>query len=493
LLLAQREVSAETYRTGGKPTELSSTAGIRAHQWRVADPPPDLSDRRCEITGPADRKMIISALNSGARVYMADLEDSLAPSWTNIVSGHRNLRDAADMTITYERPDGRVDVVSRNPATLVVRPRGLHLAEPHIAADGRRASASIFDVALLALHCAARREAQGSGLYLYLPKIESYHEAQWWDALLADVERRCGLRPNSVRVTVLIETLPAAFQMEEILFALRDRITALNAGRWDYLFSVIKVLGLDSEHILADRRSLTMSAPFMAAYATRLVEACHRRGAYAIGGMAAFVPERGDDEVTRQAMALVKEDKVREARLGYDGTWVAHPDLVAVATDAFDAQLGSQSNQLGVIPPNVPGPEQLLETSVQGARATLEGAKSNFAVALEYLVNWISGRGAVAINHLMEDLATAEICRGQLWQWLHSGADLGYDASAPIVLDEEMVRDGLHESAERLVAIGYDETVVVRASAVIVQSVLQSPMAPFLSVLAAEALEETAT
>jgi len=490
LLLTQRSIRAATYLEGAKPGFSAATATIRNGTWRVAPAPQDLADRRCEITGPADRKMIVSALNSGARGFMADLEDSLSPTWPNITAGHRNLRDASDLSISFERPDGRIDVVHPDHATLLVRPRGLHLPETRVIADGRTVAASIFDVALLGLHVAGRREARGSGLYLYLPKIESHHEAQWWDALLADVERRCGLKPNSIRVSVLIETAPAAYEMEEILFALRDRITALNAGRWDYLFSMIKVIGLDRDHIFADRRHLTMSAPFMAAYASRLVEVCHRRGAHAIGGMAAFIPDRRDEVATKKAIELVGEDKEREVALGYDGTWVAHPDLVPIATSAFDAILGDRPNQLEYAPVTVGEPAELMNTIVPGAGATLEGANLNLAVALEYLVNWLDGRGAVAIHHLMEDLATAEISRVQIWQWLHSGTKLAADPDPPVVLDEIIIAEAIDVTATLLVTAGHRSSLVKRAGAILSASVLDPELPPFLSSLGLPALDE---
>ena len=424
--------------------------------------------------------MMISALSSGARVFMADLEDSLSPTWANVVDGHRNLRDAADGTITFTRPDGSVDTLGPTVATLVVRPRGLHLVEHHVSVAGEAVAASLFDVALAALHGAPRLTARGSGLYLYLPKIESHHEAQWWDGVLADLERRLRLDHGSIRVTVLIETILAAFEMEEILHALRDRITGLNAGRWDYIFSVIKKLGHDPAHVLPDRAAVTMTVPFMDAYARRLVWTCHRRGAHAIGGMSAFIPNRRKPDVTARAIEAVRADKEREARLGYDGTWVAHPDLVEVATAVFDARLGERANQLEAVPDAVADAATMLDTAIPGTAVTRAGVHADVDVSLRYLEAWLGGRGAVAIHDLMEDAATAEISRSQLWQWVHhaTALDDGSTVTAAIV-DGEIER-----VAGELAAEGLDAGRVATAAELLRTVALAERLPDFLVVLA---------
>jgi malate synthase len=421
LLLAERVARLTRLQDGGTLDLDPATAAIRDGDWTVPPAPAHLADRRCEITGPADRKMMVSALNSGARVFLCDLEDALSPTWENIVEGHRNIVDAADGVLEFDRGNGVVDAVGPNPATIVVRPRGLHLDEPRVLVDGKPCPAGLFDIAMLATGAGKAFAAAGKPLALYLPKIEAYPEAQWWDALIGDVERRTGLAPRSIRVTVLIETISAALQMDEILFALRERITGLNAGRWDYLFSIVKQLGRDPAHLLPDRGALTMTVPFMAAYAERLVAICHRRGAHAIGGMAPFVPQRDDPEGTARAIEQTRADKQVEAGLGYDGTWVAHPALVPVATEVFDAAFGTATDQLLVKAPVSEDVSVLLDTAVPGAQVTAVGVRANVAVALGYLAAWLAGRGAVAIDGRMEDMATAEIARCQLWQWIAQG------------------------------------------------------------------------
>jgi malate synthase len=448
-----------------------ATADVRAGDWTVTPAPADLTDRRVEITGPADRKMIVGALGSGARVFMADLEDSLAPSWPNVVDGHRNLRDAAAGTISFTRDDGTVDRVPDHPATLTVRLRGLHLVERHVVVDGGEVAAALFDLAVAVTHGAR---------YLYLPKLQSHREAEWWDAVLADVERRVGLPHASIRVTVLIETLPAVFAMDEMLHALRERVTGLNAGRWDYLFSVIKVLGTDPGHVLPDRGTVTMTVPFLAAYAERLVATCHRRGAHAIGGMAAFVPNRRDPEATGRALAAVRADKEREAGLGYDGTWVAHPDLVPVATEVFDGVLGDRPHQLDVVPPLAAHTGDLLDTVVPGSAVTRAGFDNDVSVALRYVEAWLGGRGAVAINDLMEDAATAEIARSQLWQWIRHSTAL--DDGTTVTRD--LVAAALDAEHDRLVSAGYDAERLKLALEVLREVTLADELPEFLTVVA---------
>ncbi len=484
-LLDRRGRRAQAFDAGERPRLADETAEMRRRDWTVPPAPADLVDRRCEITGPCDRKLMVGALNSSARVFMADVEDSMSPSWRNVIDGQRNFRDAADRSISFERPDGSVDRLSETPATLVLRARGLHMQERRISVDGEHPPASLFDVAVAAVHSAPKLVERGSGLYLYVPKMESHLEAAWWTAVLGDVERRTGLAPGSIRVTVLIETILAAYEMEEILYELRDRITGLNAGRWDYIFSVIKKFGGDPAHVLPDRAQVTMAVPFMAAYAERLVAVCHRHGAHAIGGMSAFIPNRKKPDVTEAALANVRADKDREVRLGYDGTWVAHPDLVPVVTEVFDAALGPRPNQLDVIPAVPDDVSVLLMTDIPGGERTLKGLRLNVSVALQYLEAWLGGRGAVAIFDLMEDAATAEISRSQLWQWIHHGVVLsdGTKVTAALV-DAE-----LDAAVGGLTAQGLDADRLAIAADLVRRVALGDRLPDFLTLIAESQLD----
>jgi malate synthase len=409
-LLAVRAGRQQALDAGELPT-LKARVG----DWRVRPAPPDLVDRRVEITGPVDRKMMINALNSGANVFMADFEDATSPTWTNVVEGQRNVHDAVRGTISLET-DAKSYRLNDETATLVIRPRGWHLPERHVDVDGEPVSASLFDFGLTVFHNAHAQLERGSGPYFYLPKLESAAEAALWRQAFELAEDELGLDRGTIRATVLIETVLAAFEMDEILFELRDHVCALNAGRWDYIFSLIKKLHTRGQ-VLPDRPQVTMTVPFMRAYTELLVQTCHRRGAHAIGGMAAFIPSRRDPEVTEIALAKVGEDKQREAGDGFDGTWVAHPDLVAVAREAFD-----KPNQLercrGDV--HVTG-EQLLDLEVPGGEVTEEGLRLNVRVGVRYLDSWLNGVGAAAIENLMEDVATAEISRSQVWQWVQAG------------------------------------------------------------------------
>jgi malate synthase len=402
---------------------LAETKGIREGEWTVAAAPPALNDRRVEITGPTDRKMMINALNSGARVFMADLEDALSPTWENVTVGQSNLRDAVRGTISFEQEDGKRYELAETRATLVVRPRGWHLPERHLLVDGEPVSASLFDFGLAFFHNAAEQLGRGSGPYFYLPKTESHLEARLWNDVFVSAQERLGISQGSVRATVLIETIYAAFEMEEILYELRDHAAGLNAGRWDYIFSLIKAFRDDKTKILPDRAEVTMAVPFMRAYTDLLVTTCHKRGAHAIGGMAAFIPTRRDLQVNEMAFAKVREDKEREVSAGFDGTWVAHPGLVPVATEVFDRVLGDNPNQKQKQRPDVTADaDALLDTTIEEARITEAGLRTNVSVALQYIDSWLNGVGAAAINNLMEDAATAEISRAQLWQWIRHGA-----------------------------------------------------------------------
>jgi malate synthase len=424
--LAARDARAAEIASGVELDFLPATVAIRADRsWRVTETPPDLLDRRVEITGPAEPKMMINALNSGARVFMADFEDALSPTWANVVGGQAAVRHAVRGTLAFTSPEGKAYRVGERPATLLVRPRGWHLEERHLLVDGAPMSASLFDAGLYLFHNAAERLARGTGPYFYLPKLQSHLEARLWNEVFIWAQDALGVPQGSVRATVLIETIHAAFEMEEILWELRDHMAGLNAGRWDYLFSCIKTFASRRDLALPDRAQLTMTVPFMRAYTDLLVATCHRRGAHAIGGMAAFIPSRRDPEANAVAMAKVRDDKVRESGDGFDGTWVAHPDLVPLATEVFDGVLGAAPHQKARLRDDLSvSAAQLRDIRVDGGQVTEAGARLNVSVALQYLDAWLGGNGAAAINNLMEDAATAEISRSQLWQWRVTGATL---------------------------------------------------------------------
>ena len=442
LLKARTERQAALDR-GQRPGLLAETADIRSREWHVAPVPAALRDRHVEITGPVERKMMINALNSGASCFMADFEDSLSPTWANVVRGQANLIDAIRGTISFANPDGRTYRLAERIATLLVRPRGWHLVESHVRINGRPVSASLFDFGLYAFHNARELAARQHGPFLYLPKLESHHEARLWNEVFVAAQDALGIPQGTIRATVLVETILAAFEMEEILYELRDHSGGLNAGRWDYIFSIIKKFRSDARFVLPDRAQVTMRVPFMRAYAERLVETCHRRGAQAIGGMAAFIPSRRDEAVNKVALAKVREDKEREAGQGFDGTWVAHPDLVAVAREAFEGGQSAQGSKASAQAP--PAIEALLNVAVPGGSVTAHGVRTNVRVAIEYLADWLAGSGAVGIDNLMEDTATAEISRAQLWQWLHQHVQV--DGEEPmtrqsyLALREDVLRD----------------------------------------------------
>jgi malate synthase len=419
-LLERRQERQRALDAGANPGFLAETREIRESEWRVAPAPRDLQDRRCEITGPVERKMMINALNSGARVFMADFEDANSPTWENVVQGQTNVRDAVRREITLDTADKSYRL-NDEIATLMIRPRGWHLTERHVTIDGEAASASLFDFGLVMFHNARELLARGSGPYFYLPKLESHLEARLWAQAFALAEDELALPGGSIRCTVLIETILAAFEMEEILYELRDYGCSLNAGRWDYIFSCIKKFRTRG-WVLPDRVQVTMAVPFMHAYTELLVRSCHRRGAHAIGGMAAFIPSRKDPDVNRVALGKVREDKERESSAGFDGTWVAHPDLVPVATEIFDAVLGEKSNQVDRLREDVvPNEAALLSIPDTPGEITEQGLRTNVSVGIRYLDAWLHGVGAAAIDNLMEDAATAEISRSQVWQWVQAG------------------------------------------------------------------------
>jgi len=406
---------------GELPDFLAETREIRESDWTIDPVPADLQDRRVEITGPTDRKMVINALNSGAKMFMADFEDANSPTWANMVGGQANLIDAIGRTIELESK-GKTYRLGDDVATLLVRPRGWHLPERHLSIDGEPVSASLFDFGLYLFHNGRRLLDRGSGPYLYLPKLESHLEARLWNDVFTHSEEELGLPHGSIKATVLIETVLAAFEMDEILWELREHAAGLNAGRWDYMFSVIKKFRDRPEFVLPDRNSVTMTAPFMRAYTELLVKTCHRRGAHAMGGMAAFIPSRKDAELNERALAKVREDKQREAADGFDGTWVAHPDLVPVALAEFDEVLGDRPNQLDRQRPEVSvSAADLLDVASTPGEVTEEGLRNDVSVGIQYLSAWLRGSGAVAIYNLMEDAATAEIARSQVWQWIRHG------------------------------------------------------------------------
>ncbi len=418
-LLAARAERQARFEAGERPDFLDDTLDIRNGEWLVPEAPKPLADQRVEITGPVERKMMINALNSGASVFMADFEDANSPTWANCLEGQANLIDAVEGTIAMDSGGKHYQLDPRT-ATLMVRPRGWHLPEKHLLIDGEPVSASFFDFGLFAFHCGNRLLANGSGPYLYLPKLESHLEARLWNRACQLAEEQLGMAPGAIRATVLIETVLAAFEMEEILYELRERSSGLNAGRWDYMFSIIKKFCDDPRFILPDRGSVVMTVPFMRAYTELLVKTCHRRQAHAIGGMAAFVPSRRDAALNQLALEKVREDKLREAGDGFDGTWVAHPDLVPVAREVFDQVLGDQPHQVGRLRDEVTvTAAELLNVPATPGEITEAGVRLNVSVGIQYLGSWLHGVGAAAINNLMEDAATAEISRSQIWQWTH--------------------------------------------------------------------------
>ncbi|WP_068922048.1 malate synthase A [Planobispora rosea] len=481
-LLQARQARQAELSAGGTLDFLPETKHVRESEWRVAPPAPGLVDRRVEITGPVDRKMTINALNSGAKVWLADFEDANAPTWENTVNGQLNLRDALDRAIDFEtggksytlKPDEEL-------ATIVVRPRGWHLEEKHLLLDGAPMSGSLVDFGLYFFHCAARQIAKGKGPYFYLPKMESHLEARLWNDVFVRAQDLLGIPQGTIRATVLIETYPAAFEMEEILYELRDHSAGLNAGRWDYLFSVIKKFRTrGKEFLLPERNAVTMTAPFMRAYTELLVRTCHKRGAHAIGGMAAFIPSRRDAEVNKVALEKVRADKTRESGDGFDGSWVAHPDLVPICREVFDGVLGERPNQIDRLREDVSvSAADLLAVSETPGDITEAGLRNNVDVALRYLAAWMGGLGAVAIHNLMEDAATAEISRSQIWQWIHNGIEL---ADTGAVVTKELVEQIIDEELAKIKAEpGYDEALYAQATALFKEVALDDDFAEFLT------------
>jgi len=465
---------------------LPETAAIRDDPaWRVAAAPADLLDRRVEITGPTERKMAINALNSGARVWLADLEDANTPHWHNVISGQVNLFDAVRGTIDFTSPEGKAYRLRDDGqiAVIVMRPRGWHLEERHLLVGGKPVVAALVDFGLYFFHNAAELLARGSGPYLYLPKMESHLEARLWTDIFRFSEERLSITPGSIRATVLIETITAGFEMEEILYELRDYASGLNAGRWDYLFSLIKVFrSAGPGFVLPDRNSVTMTAPFMRAYTELLVRTCHKRGAFAMGGMAAFIPNRRDPEVTERALAKVRADKEREANDGFDGSWVAHPDLVPICQEVFDRVLGDRSNQLDRPREDVlVDGAGLLAVSETPGDVTEEGLRSNVSVAIRYLAAWLGGNGAVAINDMMEDAATAEISRSQVWQWAHASVPLAGGGTVTPALVRSILAEEAALIESELGAEGYAQGRYEEARRLFERVALEEPFIEFLT------------
>ncbi|HEV3049240.1 MAG TPA: malate synthase A, partial [Longimicrobium sp.] len=421
-LLAARDERQLWLDADGEPTFLAETAHVRESEWTVAPTPADLQDRRVEITGPTDAKMVINALNSGASCFMADFEDALSPTWKNVLEGQANLMDAVRRQITYTAENGKRYALNEKTAVLFVRPRGWHLPERHLEVDGKPVSGSLFDFGLFFFHNAREQLARGTGPYFYLPKMESHLEARLWNDVFLLAQDALGLPHGTIKATVLIETLPAAFEMHEILYELREHSAGLNCGRWDYIFSFIKKLQSDPSFLLPDRAQVTMDKAFLNAYSQLLIQTCHRRGVHAMGGMAAFIPIKGDPAANEGALAQVRADKLREVKNGHDGTWVAHPALVPLARSVFDTHMKGP-HQLDNLRADVKVGEAELLAVPQGTR-TEEGLRHNIRVGIQYMAAWLDGLGCVPLYNLMEDAATAEISRAQVWQWIHHGATL---------------------------------------------------------------------
>ena len=445
-LMARRAERQAAFDAGQLPDFLPETREVRESEWRIGEVPADLRDRRVEITGPTDRKMVINALNSGASVFMADFEDSNTPTWANMIEGQLNLRDAVDRTITWTSPEGKHYRLNEQTATLLVRPRGWHLLESHVLVDGEPVSGSLFDFALYFFHNARSLAARGAGPYFYLPKLESHLEARLWNDVFSAAEEELGIAHGTIKATVLIETVLAAFEMDEILHELRDHCVGLNIGRWDYIFSCIKKFRSRKDFCLADRAQVTMTAPFMRAYALLLVQTCHKRGAFAMGGMAAQIPIKGDAAANEAALEKVRADKVREVTDGCDGTWVAHPALVDIAKAVFDQHMPAP-NQIHRLRPDVSVSARDLLDFQPEQPITEAGLRNNISVGIQYLGAWLAGNGCVPVYNLMEDAATAEISRSQIWQWIRSPKGMLDDGRK---ITKELFREMLPQELQKV-------------------------------------------
>ncbi|MBM9506990.1 malate synthase A [Actinacidiphila acididurans] len=492
LLVLRRERREEIARTATLDF-LPGTGHIRDGEWQVAPAPPALQDRRVEITGPTDRKMTVNALNSGAKIWLADFEDASAPTWENVVGGQLNLIDAYERRIDFTSPEGKTYALkdAAELATVVMRPRGWHLSERHLTVDGQQVPGALVDFGLYFFHNARRLLDLGKGPYFYLPKTESHLEARLWNDVFVFAQDYVGVPQGTIRATVLIETITAAYEMEEILYELRDHASGLNAGRWDYLFSIVKNFRDAGERfVLPDRNAVTMTAPFMRAYTELLVRTCHKRGAHAIGGMAAFIPSRRDPQVNEMAFAKVKMDKDREAGDGFDGSWVAHPDLVPVARASFDAVLGERPHQKDRLREDVQvAAAQLIDIASLDARPTFDGLRNAVQVGIRYIEAWLRGSGAVAIFNLMEDAATAEISRSQIWQWTHLGVVLEGGEKATPELVRQVAADELLAIRDEVGEDAYATGKWTQAYELLLRTALDTDYAEFLTLPAYEQLE----
>jgi malate synthase len=487
-LLEARQARAADLASGGTLDFLPETKDIREDEsWRVAEPASGLEDRRVEITGPTDRKMTINALNSGARVWLADHEDANTPLWENMVGGQLNLRDAIQGKIDFTSPEGKTYALKDEVATIVVRPRGWHLSEKHVTVDGEPVSGSLFDFAMYFFHSGPLQVERGLGPYFYLPKMESHLEARLWNDVFVAAQDHVGMPQGTIRATVLIETYPAAFEMEEILYELRDHSAGLNAGRWDYMFSIIKSFhSRGRDFMLPDRNSVTMTVPFMRAYTELLVRTCHKRGAHAIGGMSAFIPSK-DEKVNEQAYAKVLDDKTREANDGFDGSWVAHPGMVETCREAYDKVLGDKPNQRDRTRDDVNvSAEDLLDVRSTPGDVTEGGLRGNVSVGLQYIETWLRGQGAVGINNMMEDAATAEISRSQVWQWLHNDVELADGPRVTRDLVERIIGEELAAIRDRVGNDAFEQGRWDDARALFTDLALADELADFLTIPAYE-------
>src|SRR5437899_4724072 len=485
-LLVERMKRWEDLRRGSRLDFLPETRSIREGEWRVPSVPEDLQDRRVEITGPVERKMMINALNSGANVFMADFEDANAPTWENNVRGQQNVRDAVAGTIAYTSPEGKRYALEPRTATLVVRPRGWHLVEKHVLVDGAPIAAALFDFGLAFFHNVAALVARGTGPYYYLPKLESHLEARLWNDVFTFAQDRLGVPRGTIRATVLIETILAAFETDEILWELRDHAAGLNCGRWDYIFSYIKKFKDRPECVLPDRGAVTMDQPFLRAYAEHVIRTCHRRGIHALGGMAAQIPIRRDPALNAQALDKVRQDKLREVRQGHDGTWVAHPALVPLAREVFDAHMKGP-HQIAVKRDDVRVTARDLLAAPSGA-ITADGLRKNLDVALRYLAAWLGGAGCVPIYDLMEDAATAEISRAQVWQWRRHGARLADGRPVTAAMVQQTLSELVETLPDRVGADGVGVPQLSLAGRILAELTTGAEFAEFLTTVAYEHL-----
>ncbi len=490
-LLTRRAERQRELDAGALPDFLLETKHIREGDWKVAPVPADLQNRRVEITGPVDRKMVINALNCGAKMFMADFEDALSPTWHNLLEGQVNLTDAIERTISFANPDGRTYKLNDQVATLLVRPRGWHLTEKHVLVDGQRISASLFDFGLYFFRNAQRLLDRGSGPYFYLPKLESHLEARLWNDVFNVSQDALGIPRGTIKATVLVETILAAFEMDEILYELRDHSAGLNAGRWDYIFSIIKKFRNRPDFVTPDRVQVSMTVPFMRAYTELLVQTCHKRGAFAMGGMAAFIPSRRNAEVNDIALSKVRDDKQRESNDGFDGTWVAHPDLVPIAMEMFDKVLGDKPNQLDKQRPDVRvAASDLLNIKGAGGGVSEAGVRGNVSVGIQYIASWLGGVGAAAIFNLMEDAATAEISRAQIWQWVRHGVRLDDGTAVTPALIKRLEDEELTKVRESMGDRAFTQWPFEEATNLFDQVALSETFTEFLTLPAYEQLKD---